>query len=1102
MDTQTLALDGDGLLGRDHPISLLRAALGRTRTSHGGFVLVAGEAGIGKTTLVTRTLRATEPDGMLIASGTAWDGGAAPGYWPWIQLLRGLARTTPADVWTEGVDGTSDELRHLLDHRDAPLPDDADAATFQMYDAVARLLVTLSHHQPVVLVVEDLHWADTASLRLLEFVVRHTAFERVLVIGTYRDVEVMADGHPLRSVLPSLLPKATLLTLRGLEPDQVRVLIRRSTGREPDDRAVAEIQRRSAGNPFFVEQLASLWHGGGAIDEIPPGIQHVLERRLAPLSSTAVTLLTTAALLGREFDTAVLADASDVDDSAVATSLDEAVAGRLIVRHGDERAIFVHDLVRSSLIASLDAGTRRSRHLAIVQALSNCDDPDTEVVSALAHHAWHAIPGLPAEEAVGFLLAAADDASSRLSAHEVVCQYERALELLPADDPRRTELMLDLAGALAHGGQLVRARETYRRLLDETRSGGAERPFARAVLGLHELGLPDPDEDLAAELDLLHEAQERLADAGLPDTDPLVITLVVSAARAEAHGVGTPRSGEDPSLRAIELARRSGDDAVLGISLRAHHDVIWRPGTAGDRLALADEMITIATRRGDRDLGLHASLLRFVALLELGDPRAFEEHDVLERGAEASHASPRFSYLARSRAGALALLQGRFETAATAIDDAYALGQKLGEVDRVRLWLEQRWACAVLKGDLDAASRFIGRYRHELAPEAAPVVDAVTAAAAGHEELPRRHLEQVRAGADQYPGLFRPWLLQGLARLAVATGDVPSAEELREELTPLRDTWAVVAGASVVYGPYAFWLASIDARHGRWAEALDGFEHAIEMAERLGARPWIVEARLGMATALRDRGRRADAATVAELAQQVTDEARDLDMPLASRHAQDLLGTAPGQPTDAQPSGPAPTGHRGPTSPAGPDAERPRFRPDGEVWELVFDSRTVRLPATKGLADLHVLLRNRGADIPAVELLDPAGGPQVRNAAAMGGDPVLDDQARAAYRRRLEELDERIEAATARGHDDEAAELDTERQALLDELRTATGLGGRARRLGDEAERARKTVTARIRDTLRRLDEQHPELAEHLRATVATGAACSYRPTREIDWEL
>ena len=172
------------------------------------------------------------------------------------------------------------------------------------------------------------------------------------------------------------------------------------------------------------------------------------------------------------------------------------------------------------------------------------------------------------------------------------------------------------------------------------------------------------------------------------------------------------------------------------------------------------------------------------------------------------------------------------------------------------------------------------------------------------------------------------------------------------------------------------------------------------------------------------------------------------------------------------------------------------FRLDHDVWTLAWGGVEVRMPDAKGLRDLHTLVANPSVEISAVDLA--TGG----TAPATSTTPVLDQRAKDDYRRRLDELDDAIDRAALRQHHDRASQLEAEREALLDELRRATGLGGRDRRLNDEAEKMRKTVTARIRDTLRKLDDRHPQLAAHLRASVRTGAHCSYAPSPAVTWEL
>jgi hypothetical protein len=168
---------------------------------------------------------------------------------------------------------------------------------------------------------------------------------------------------------------------------------------------------------------------------------------------------------------------------------------------------------------------------------------------------------------------------------------------------------------------------------------------------------------------------------------------------------------------------------------------------------------------------------------------------------------------------------------------------------------------------------------------------------------------------------------------------------------------------------------------------------------------------------------------------------------------------------------------------------------------LTLDDTTIRLPDAKGLRDLQTLLRHPGVDIPAVVLLDSDGTVDVRASQQLGSDAVLDDRARAEYRRRLSTLDDAIAHALDRRDDNKAQRLDAERDALLAELQAATGLGGRPRRLGDNSERARKAVTARIRDALRRIADHDPHLAAHLRDSIVTGTSCRYLPADPVVWE-
>jgi predicted ATPase len=297
------------LVGRDRPAGVLRAEIGRTLESHGGLVLVTGDAGIGKTALVTEAVEHAVGRGALVATGTCWDRAGAAGYWPWVQVVRGLRRGMEAEEFAAAAAAAGGEVALLLGEAGTWRPPAGDDG-FGLSDAVTTLLVAAARGRPVVVALDDLHWADAASIRLLEFVARHTWFERVLLVGSYRDVEVEAAGHPLGSLFPPLVATATNVPLTGLARDDVGVLLARTTGREPADELVAEVHRRTGGNPFFVTQTAHLWQSTNSTGAITPGVRDTAARRLALLPDAVVEMLTAASVLGPEFHPRLLAAAA------------------------------------------------------------------------------------------------------------------------------------------------------------------------------------------------------------------------------------------------------------------------------------------------------------------------------------------------------------------------------------------------------------------------------------------------------------------------------------------------------------------------------------------------------------------------------------------------------------------------------------------------------------------------------------------------------------------------------------------------------------------------------------------------------------------------
>jgi tetratricopeptide (TPR) repeat protein len=571
-----------------------------------------------------------------------------------------------------------------------------------------------------------------------------------------------------------------------------------------------------------------------------------------------------------------------------------------------------------------------------------------------------------------------------------------------------------------------------------------------------------------AVVDLLDTARAALHGTGTA----LEAQLTASLARELHHSIPAQRARARPlSELAITLARALDDPVTLAACLLARHDVLWTPGRAADRIDLAREIAELAERTGDAERHAEGLLLTANALLEDGSA-AFRTALTDFLYATERLGQPRHDYLALTRRGALAMIDGRLEEAEHLIEEASALGERIGEPDTGNVRMSQLLGLVRARGQ---AGRLRGTAAEAVrwwvgVPSHAHAVAAGFLALAGEPDdldAARRALDTVVTLGTWRDDKSYLWsvFVGGMATAAVRLGDRGICAELLTELEPMTGGCGVNGALVCFMGSNAHWAGILAGAMGRTEDARRWLEQALVVHQRLGAAAWEAETCLELA-ALGTDGRHAERA--ARLAFEL-----GLHGVAARLTTSPVSGSAQAQ--------------------ARTDAELCR---DGDLWQVRHQGASAHLRDLKGLADLAVLLARPGVDVHVVEL---AG------ARHHDGDvgTLLDPTARAAYRRRLAELDEDLAGA----HDDHdigrVEHLDGQRSALIAELSRAAGLAGRSRPLGTSTtERTRKAVTARLREAIHRIGAVLPELGVHLDRSVRTGTTCRYEPVEHLTWTL
>ncbi len=621
------------LIGREAELRTLVAAWEAAAAGRPSTVLVGGEAGIGKSRLVAELSRHVWETGGVVLEGASISLGTDEGLplAPIADALRALARLLPPDELQAVVGSASPALGRLVPELGATI-DVSDAATrpdwvqARMLEAVLGVLHRLGDRQPVLLVVEDLHWADRSTRDVLAFIARTARTERLLVVGTYRTDEIHRR-HPIRPWLAEMerTPRVERLTLERLKAAALADLVEAIQALPPDRALLRAIADRSEGNPFYVEELLA----AGALqpqDQLPSDLREVLLSRVAALPDEVETLLGVAAVAGRSVEHDLLRDVAAMDDERLESAMREAIAAGIVVASAEGATAlyaFRHALLQEAVYDDLLPTERRRHHATYAAALRERPVPEGAAgaghLAALAHHAsashdlagalaaWIAA-GRASSEAYGFAAASRD--------------LERALDLwdaVPADDRPvgldQVQVFHELALARLHGGELYGAVDAARRAVEL--SDPAADPI-RAALLLERLGRASwvgGDFDGA----LRHSAEAVALLEGQPRSP--AVARVLSGYGSILMLRGHYHSSIDICRKAIEVASEEGAELAELNARNTLSVCLSQLGDCGQAVGMMREVFERTRALGDlhemgRAYGNYASVLQICGRLQ------------------------------------------------------------------------------------------------------------------------------------------------------------------------------------------------------------------------------------------------------------------------------------------------------------------------------------------------------------------------------------------------------------------------------------------------------------------------------------------------------
>jgi DNA-binding CsgD family transcriptional regulator/tetratricopeptide (TPR) repeat protein len=850
-------------VGRANELGKLRALMPRAPGEGRRVVLVGGEPGSGKSRLA-REFAAEAADGDAVVLYGACDSVVRTPYGPFVEALGQLAKITDPDELREAIGPGGGELTRLMPDLavrlgDLPTPASADPDTerHRLHTAVTDLLTGASRQRPLLLVLEDGHWADGPTLLLLRHLVRTADEARLLILATFRDTEADVP-ESLAETLADLRRSDDVVRLHldGLSRDEVGEFVRRTAGAELDDappELTELISSLTEGNPFLV---CEFWRALIETDGVevadgalrltrplsdlgtPESVREVVSQRLTRLAPATSDLLEVAATAGAEFELDLIRRAAGLDETDLLRALDQAVQSVMIEELASPGLAhrFTHELVRRALYDRLSGLRRAELHLRVGEALEQDGGRAGRGLADLAHHFAAAAPLGAADRAFEYNLLAARAATAALAFDEASARLQTALEL-PIDDPKqRAEVFIELGIASHRAGKAEGALRAFDSAAAIARETDDSPLLARAAIGYEDACWRPGMADQGA-VELLEEAAVALGD----ESSALRVGLLGGLARA-LDFQGDHERGAIVRTEAVAMARRLGDRVGLATVLVRSY---WSRGTSSleEVLVMLTEAGELAAELGDTELRAEAMAWRvpaFVALSELDSARL--EVVALRETAEQT-AQPFMLHVAEHYGSAIALNDGRLDEAEERQRRSNEWSRLLTGRDATGVHGIQMFSVVRAQGRLATIAPVIrllagedrggGPWRPGLASLLVEL---------GMEDEARRELAGVAAeGLDQFRESL--WLasLTYLTDACAAVGDETIAALVYPELEPLAGANVMIGHLVATYGAADRYLGMLAATFGEWERSEAHFERALELNRRMGAATWLAQ---------------------------------------------------------------------------------------------------------------------------------------------------------------------------------------------------------------------------------------------------------------------